>query len=91
MTEHSKTLTLDADLEAKLAALAARTGQSVDALALDILRSHADAQERLASEIVEDEERWQRYVSTGQSVPYQSVRTKLQNLAASAAQKASRQ
>ncbi len=91
MTDELKTLTLDPELQSKLSALAAKSGQSMDTLALDILREHAEAQESIAREIAEDEQRWQNYLATGQSVSYQNIRSKLHRLAAGAAQKATQQ
>ncbi len=88
MNDHTKSLPLDAELQARLSALAAKLGRSVEGLAQDILQSHLDEQERLTQEQQEDEERWQRYLATGQSVPYQTVRAKLHRLASEAAQKA---
>ena len=68
--------------------MAKQAGLSVSELALDILRAHADEQERLAAEQGEDEERWQRYLADRLVVPHQAVRSKLQRLAAVAAAKA---
>lgn len=79
------TLHIDPALKARLAALANRSGRTLDDLAQSVLRSHADEQERTAAEYAEDEQRWQRYLQTGQSVPFQTVRSRLQKLAGAAA------
>ena len=83
-----QTLKLDSELQARLAVLASRAGVSVDALAEAVLRAHADEQERLISELAEDEERWQRYIAGGQTVSFEIVRGKLRKLAGEAARKA---
>ena len=41
-----------------------------------------------AEELAEDEDRWQRYLIGGQTIPFQSVRGRLHKLAGEAAQKA---
>jgi hypothetical protein len=84
----SPPLILDPDLAARLTALAARSGQSLADLAQSVLRAHADEQEKVESELAEDEQRWQRYLAGGQTIAFQSVRGRLQKLAAEAARKA---
>lgn len=79
------TVHIEPDLKVRLAALASRSGRTLDELAQAVLRSHADEQERTAAEYAEDEQRWQRYLQSGQSVPFQAVRAKLQGLAGEAA------
>jgi len=91
MSDRQKTVALDADLEARLGALASRSGQSVQDLAADILRTHAEEQELRATEEADDEVRWQRYLATGQSVSFDTVRGKLRRLASEAAVKADTQ
>ena len=86
-TKTDPPLTLDPELQARLTALAARSDMSLADLAESVLRAHADEQERLIDELAEDEERWQRYLAGGQSIPFQTVRRKLHRLAAEAAQK----
>ena len=81
------TLEIDPDLKIRLAALASRSGQSFTELAQNVLRSHADKQERDMTEYAEDEQRWQRYLETGESIPFENIRAKLQGLAAEAAHK----
>ena len=81
----SSSVTIDPDLKVRLVALASRSGQTLDELTQIVLRRHADEQERIATEYAEDEKRWQRYLQTGQSVPIQVVRSKLQTLAGKAA------
>ena len=81
-------LSIDPALQSRLEALAARSGVSVTDLALSVLRAHADEQERLIAEFAEDEERWQRYLAGGQTVPFETVRGKLSKLATEAARKA---
>jgi len=78
---------IDSDLKSRLAALASRSGLSVGELARDILRDHADRQEVLIAEYTEDEARWQRYLETGETIAFETVRAKLQGLAAEAAHK----
>ena len=79
---------LDPELEARLTSLAERSGLSLADLARSVLRAHADEQERLIEEFAEDEERWQRYLAGGQTVPFESVRKSLHRLAGEAARKA---
>lgn len=79
------TVHIDPALKARLAALASRSGRTLDELAQSVLRSHADEQERGAAEYAEDEQRWQRYLQSGQSVPFETVRSRLQKLAGEAA------
>ncbi len=76
------------DLRVRLMALASRSGVSFSDLAESILRAHADEQERMISELAEDEDRWQRYLAGGQTIPFETVRSHLHGLAAQAAQKA---
>ena len=83
------TLELDPDLKARLAALAARSGQTLPELAEAVLRRHADEQERTVAEYANDEQRWQRYLQTGQSVPFQTVQARLRKLAGEAARRQS--
>ncbi len=83
-----KPLQIDFDLEARLSVLAARSGMSTTALAEDILRSHADEQERLISEYTEDDKRWQRYLETGETVSASDIQNKLRKLAKEATMKA---
>ena len=84
----SAQVAIDPELEARLSALAARSGVSLSELAQSVLRSHADEQERLSEELAEDEHRWQRYLSTGESIPFDVVRAQLRRLAREAAQRA---
>ena len=88
MADDIETISVDADLQARLATMAKKAGLSVNELALGILRAHADEQERLMAEHAEDEDRWQRYLAAGHAVSYQAVRSKLHRLAAEAAAKA---
>jgi predicted transcriptional regulator len=81
----NNTLEIDTDLKVRLAALASRSGQSFAELAQDILRTHADEQERTIIEYAEDEQRWQRYLETGKTIPFEKIRSKLQGLSAEAA------
>jgi len=60
----------------------------VSELAEEVLRAHADEQERLHADLAEDEARWQRYLKTGQTVAAETVRRRLQVLAAEAGKKA---
>ena len=87
MTSENSSLKIDSELRARLTALASRHGTSFEALAEAILRAHADEQERLVDEFAEDEERWQRYLATGESIPFETVRNKLRSLASAAARK----
>lgn len=82
------TLSIDPALRLRLSALAAKINTSVEALADDILRMHADEAEHALEEQAEDEQRWQRYLQTGQAIPFASVRRKLRELAAKAAKEA---
>lgn len=85
MTSKDTLLEIDPNLRARLEALASRSGMSLETLAQSVLLAHADEQERLADELAEDEERWQQYLATGQSIPFETVREKLRSLAAAAA------
>ncbi|MFT3814854.1 MAG: CopG family transcriptional regulator [Acidovorax sp.] len=76
------TIRIDDALKARLAATAARAGKTPHALILDVL---TDAVERAE---LDDElhriadERWAALVRTGQSVPWEDVKTYLQARAA---------
>lgn len=83
-----KPLQINSDLETRLSLLASRSGVSVSALAEDILRNHADEQERLIAEYAEDDKRWQRYESTGETVSASDIQSKLRRLAKEATLKA---
>ncbi len=87
MSHTEPNLTIDADLEARLSALAARTGRTVSDLAETVLRRHADEQERLIAELAEDEARWQHYLASRTSVAFDDVHRRLRHLAAEAAAK----
>ena len=76
---------IDLDLKLRLTALALRSGRTLDELAEAVLRDHADAEERSAADLAEDGQRWQRYLETGESVAADTVRSRLQKLAADAA------
>ena len=78
------TLTVNPELEERLTTLAERLGVSYHDLAMAILERHADEQERLLAEIQEDEQRWQRYLASGRSIPLNKVRSRLQQLATEA-------
>jgi len=88
MTRKSDILQIDAGLMQRLKVLASRSGQSSADLVETVLRRHADEEERKLLEQKEDEQRWQRYLSEGHAVPFETVRNKLHGLAAEAAQKA---
>lgn len=81
----NETLTIDPHLKGRLTALASRSGCTYAELAENILRRHADEQERLISEYTEDEERWQRYLQSGKSISFEKMRNRLRQLAADAA------
>ena len=81
-------LDLDPELQARLSDLATRAGVSVAGIAESVLRAHVDEQERMNDELNEDEQRWQRYLAGGQTIPFEAVRGKLHKLAWEAAQKA---
>ena len=87
MSEKNDTLHIDADLMVRIKALASKSGRSFADMAESILRSHADEEDRKLLELADDEQRWQHYLSEGQSVPFATVRHKLRGLAAEAAQK----
>ncbi|OWV80273.1 hypothetical protein ATY77_26005 [Rhizobium sp. R634] len=80
-------LEIDPQLQARLGVLAKRQGASLADFTESVLRSYADEAERAISEHAEDESRWQRYVETGTSVPFETIRAKLRGLAADAAGK----
>lgn len=88
MSEKNSTLQIDPDLRVRLKALASKTGRSITDFAESVLRSHADEEERKILERAEDEQRWQRYLAGGRTIPFETVRNKLHGLAAEAAQKA---
>ena len=88
MAGKSDILQIDANLMHRLKTLALRRGLSFTDLAETVLRCHADEEERKLLEQQEDEQRWQRYLSEGHTVPFETVRNKLHGLAAEAAQKA---
>ena len=88
MTERSQTLQIDPNLRIRLKALASKTGRSVSDFAESVLRSHADEEERKVLEKAEDEQRWQKYLAGGKTIPFETVRNNLHGLAVEAAQKA---
>jgi predicted transcriptional regulator len=88
MSEKNNTLQIDPNLRVRLKALASKTGRSFADFAESVLRSHADEEERKILERAEDEQRWQRYLAGGRTIPFETVRNKLHGLAAEAAQKA---
>ena len=90
MPDDDSALTIDPRLRARLDSLAERSGTSVQNLIEAVLAAHADEQEREIDELVEDEARWQRYLTSGRSVPLQQVRDKLVDLAREAGGKAER-
>ncbi|MEI1284859.1 hypothetical protein V8P77_21875 [Rhizobium sp. 1AS14I] len=81
-------LELDPHLQARLGVLAEKQGASLADFAEGVQRSYADEAERKISEQAEDEGRWQRYLETGASVPFETVRARLRGFAAEAARKA---
>ncbi|MCI5047413.1 MAG: hypothetical protein MRY59_07910 [Aquisalinus sp.] len=81
-------LTIDPTLQVRLSALAEREGFSIAEMAEKILRAHLDDAERHIVIDEEDERRWQKYLETGVSVPFETVRSKVQRLAANAAAQA---
>jgi len=88
MSEKNNILQIDPDLRVRLKALASKTGRSFADFAEGVLRSHAEEEERKILERAEDEQRWQRYLAGGRTIPFETVRNKLHGLAAEAAQKA---
>ena len=72
-------------LRTRLTELAAREGQSLEAFAESVLLHYADAAEQQANEFADDDERWQRYLATGLTIPHPEIRRKLHSLAARAA------
>lgn len=88
MTGKNEPLQIAPNLRVRLTALASKSGKSFGDLAESVLRAHADEQERKIIEEAEDEQRWQRYLSEGNTIPFETVRGKLHGLAAEAAGKA---
>lgn len=80
-------LPLDDKLHDGLAAIAREKGQTIEELAGKILRHHIDSVERDAAEYAEDEQRWQNYLESGHSVPFDVVRGRLHALSQEAAAK----
>ncbi|WP_117196523.1 hypothetical protein [Rhizobium terrae] len=87
-TSKTQPLEIDPQLQDRLGALARKQGASLADFAESVLRSYADEAERTISEHAEDESRWQRYIETGTSVSFDTVRAKLRGFAADAAGKA---
>lgn len=87
-TPKTQPLEIDPHLQARLGVLAKRRGASLEDLAESVLRSYADEAERTLTEQADDENRWQRYIETGVSVSFDTVRAKLRGLAADAARQA---
>ena len=81
-TPKTRPLEIDPHLQARLGVLAKKQGASLADFAESVLRSYADEAERAISERAEDEGRWQRYLETGVSVPFERVRAKLRDFVA---------
>ena len=81
-------LEIDPHLQVRLGVLAKQRGASLADLAESVLRNYADEAERAIIEEADDEGRWQSYLETGASVPFETVRAKLRGLAADAARNA---
>ncbi|RXT28997.1 hypothetical protein B5P46_09695 [Rhizobium leguminosarum] len=77
-------LEIDPHLQARLGVLAEKQGASLADFTESVLRSYTDESERTISEQAEDEGRWQRYLETGVSVPFETVRARLRGFAAEA-------
>ena len=77
---HSNTIDLAPELEARLAPLAARSGQSVKEFAQPVLLHHAHEQEQRLAEYAEDDARWERYLATGESIPAEVVLAELDDM-----------
>ena len=84
-TPKAQPLEIDPHLQLRLGVLAKQRGASLEDLAESVLRSYADEAERAIIEQADDESRWQRYLETGVSVPFETVRARLRGLAADAA------
>lgn len=84
-TQPPAPLHIASDLHDRLEALAERQGISLEALAERVLAAHAEAEERALGEEVDDEARWQRYLESGEALPFDAVRRRVRDLARQAA------
>lgn len=84
----TESVTIDPNLKMRLAALAEREGYSFDEFVATVLSRHAEQSEREIIDRAEDEQRWQRYLDTGVTIPFETVQNKLRKLASHAAQSA---
>lgn len=86
--EKPKSLDIDPNVYVRLNELAEQKGETFEQLAARILQDAVDDLERDAIEHAEDERRWQNYLESGTTIPFDAVRGKLQRLAARAARPA---
>lgn len=79
---------LDKETRARLKKLGDAKQRSAHWLMKDAISRYLDAEERYEQEKLEDEVRWQRYLETGNAIPHEEVKLRLDEMAKQAAQKA---
>ncbi len=73
------TIRLSEELKARLSAAARRAKKSPHAYILEAIQEKAEQDERRSDYLAEAEERYQRIVATGKTVPWREVRAYLQS------------
>ncbi len=68
------------NLEKQLEKFAKEEGQTAEVLATDVLQRHVEYKERYAKEKIEDEQRWQRYLDTGECISQEQMSLKIKSL-----------
>jgi predicted transcriptional regulator len=79
---------LDEETRARLRKLGEIRQRSPHWLMKEAIHRYLDTEERYEGEKAEDHARWQRYLDTGTAIPHEDVKTRLNELAEQAAQKA---
>lgn len=74
MATPTTTIRIPDELKARLAKLAEQEGTSTHSLILDAIAEKADALERRQSFLAEARERYERYLETGEAIPWDEMR-----------------
>jgi predicted transcriptional regulator len=76
---NTTTIRLPADLKARVAAAAERAGTTAHSFILDAIAEKADAEERRNDFHQSAEERYARIAESGKTIPWQDMRTYLED------------